>query len=668
MSGTKSFSPDQVQLYVGTTPDDLEGTMTVLMKTNRYYTDGTLKQAKSSYTVTREWGRTAIEAGWAEDTGAVLPVQDSPGFQEGAVAALQAMAAGAVKLISADTDEAASTNVLILQAAVDRVGPGGEVLLAANQGTVEINATVYHDNLINIGAGTTLKLRTGSTTTMFKNRAWDAARTTLVSMTNSGRVGTLTFTGTPPADLTVGKYVSIIGATTSGHNSVVPITARGATTLTVRLPRTAPVTTATGTVTVCGVDSLVGIVGQGTLDYNEAGQAADGTINTIACIYSNVDRIVLGGGLTGLNAKKFIFLIGAHNDLDAADITARTASDIIHVIGPGTTTKLTDIRGSSGDDAVACTIGDVPWFGSISQGDYYNIIIGNLNVDSLQAMVRLSGNLTNFGGKFWNVDIDGVVGSSEAAPITIADFPGGFLQGMDFDHIRIRNVAVETGTILPVVAVDSLTAGGGDRLDVDVTQLLSNGAALQINDSTTTVRSVQLRVANPLDGCTKGALEVNGATVSSVRVEGLRAAYGSNVFSVWIFGSGNVQELMITDCEISGSGSRLVAQQATMGRCMMQNIRHTSGYCTFEQNASANANSVLMISNYRGQGLTNVGRFQQTATALTSNFSVVATGVSEAFWNIAATRTLTWRGDVDLNGNTESAGAGTLTKSSSVVV
>ena len=91
MSGTKSFSPDQVQLYIGTPPDDLDGTMTVLMKTNRYYTDGSLKQAKNSYTVTREWGRTAVEAGWAADAGNVLPVQDSPGFQEGSIAALQAL-------------------------------------------------------------------------------------------------------------------------------------------------------------------------------------------------------------------------------------------------------------------------------------------------------------------------------------------------------------------------------------------------------------------------------------------------------------------------------------------------------------------------------------------------------------------------------------------------
>ena len=95
MSGTLPFSADQVQFAAGTLADDLSGTMTVLMKTNRYYTDGNLLQAKVSYPVTREWGRMAVEKGWAEDTGAVLPVQDSPGFQEGNVAALQALVSGA---------------------------------------------------------------------------------------------------------------------------------------------------------------------------------------------------------------------------------------------------------------------------------------------------------------------------------------------------------------------------------------------------------------------------------------------------------------------------------------------------------------------------------------------------------------------------------------------
>ena len=577
--------------------------------------------------------------------------------------AVQALVSGAVILSNAGTAEAATANNLLFQAAVDAVGPGGVVTVAANQGVVEISATIYHDNIIDIGAGTTVKLRTGSTTTMFRNRGWNPTRTTATSMTASGRVGTITFPATPD-DLTVGKTVSVLGYTTSGYNGAHVITGRTSTTLTVRLPRTPALTTAAGTGTCSPVDEMIGMTGKGAVDYNEAGQAADGTQNTIAVIWCNVGHCFVGEGLSFLNAKKFCFLICAYRHADVDNLNAETASDIIHFLGPGTETVCTRVKGSSGDDSLAFTIGDVAWF-SLSRGDFFSIRVDELNTDSLQALIRISGHGT---WRFHDIELANLFGSSGAAPVTIADFSAE-LQGLDFDHIRVRGVNCETATAVPVVAVSTLISGGGDRLDVDVTQLPSNGPALQINAGTTTVRSVQLRVANPIDGCTKGALEVSSALVSSARVEGLRAAYGSNVFAVWI-NAGNVQELMVSDCEVGGSGSRLVAQQGTMGRLMMQNIRHTSGYRTFEQNASANDNAVVMLSNYRGQGLFNALHFEKTALVLTSNTHTPASGASNAFISANGSgKVVTWRGDVDLNGVTESvtAGGATVTKSSSVV-
>ncbi|WP_255984910.1 hypothetical protein, partial [Klebsiella pneumoniae] len=106
----------------------------------------------------------------------------------------------------------------------------------------------------------------------------------------------------------------------------------------------------------------------------------------------------------------------------------------------------------------------------------------------------------------------------------------------------------------------------------------------------------RVKVANPVDGCTKGALLVGAsATLNSATVEGLRVSYGSNVFAAWIVGSLN--ELRVLDCEVAGSGSRVVAQQGTSGRIMMDNIRHTSGFRTFEQSAAANANVEVLMSN-----------------------------------------------------------------------
>lgn len=567
---------------------------------------------------------------------------------------------GAVLLSNLGSAEAAVANNLTLQAAVDRIGPGGLVKIAPNLGTVEISATIYHDNIIDIGAGTTIKLRTGSTTTMFRNRGWNPTRTTATSMTAVGRVGTITFPATPDA-LTVGKTVSVLGYTTSGYNGAHVITGRSGTTLTVRLPRTPALTTAAGTGTCSPVDEMIGLIGKGAIDYNEAGQSADGTQNTIAAIWCNVGHCFVGEGLSVLNAKKFNFLICAYRHADVDNLNAETASDVIHFLGPGTETVCTRVKGSSGDDSLAFTIGDVSWF-NLSRGDFFSIRVDKLNFDSLQALVRISGHGT---WKFWDVELANLNGSSVASPVTIADFSVD-LQGLDFDHIKVRGVNCETATAVPVVAVSTLIAGGGDRLDVDVTQLPSNGAALSINAATTTVRSVRLKVANPIDGCTAGALLVSNALVSTAVVEGLRAAYGSNVFSIWISG-GNIQELMVNDCEISGSGSRLVAHQGTMGRLMMNNIRHTSGYRTFEQSAAANANVVVMANNLRSQGVTNVFHFEKTGLLLTSNVNIPAGGASSSFISHNTGATVTWKGDVDLNGVTEGSGAGTLTKSSSVV-
>ena len=196
------------------------------------------------------------------------------------------------------------------------------VKIAPNLGVVEISATIYHDNIIEVGAGTTIKLRTGSTTTMFRNRGWNPTRTTATSMTAVGRVGTITFPATPDA-LTVGKTVSVLGYTTSGYNGAHVITGRSGTTLTVRLPRTPALTTAAGTGTCSPVDEMIGLIGKGSIDYNEVGQAADGTQNTIAAIWCNVGHCYVGEGLTVLNAKKFNFLICAYRHADVDNRVGR---------------------------------------------------------------------------------------------------------------------------------------------------------------------------------------------------------------------------------------------------------------------------------------------------------------------------------------------------------
>lgn len=78
MSGTKSFPADNVKLHIASAADAPTGTMTVLMRTNRYYTDGSLLQTGEQYTVTKEWGQDALSRNWCEDVADVFPETETP--------------------------------------------------------------------------------------------------------------------------------------------------------------------------------------------------------------------------------------------------------------------------------------------------------------------------------------------------------------------------------------------------------------------------------------------------------------------------------------------------------------------------------------------------------------------------------------------------------------
>jgi hypothetical protein len=75
---TKAFSANAVNLFIGTPADGLVGSMTVLMKTNKYYTDGTLLKTGVTYAVTKDWGRMAVDKAWADDSAKILPEENPP--------------------------------------------------------------------------------------------------------------------------------------------------------------------------------------------------------------------------------------------------------------------------------------------------------------------------------------------------------------------------------------------------------------------------------------------------------------------------------------------------------------------------------------------------------------------------------------------------------------
>lgn len=94
---TQSFPADSAKQYIGTPMNAPTGMVTILMKTNRYYTDGTLLKTGISYSVTTAWAKTAVDSGWAADVPQAFPEIPAPGGLTAAqVSAVQALVSGAV--------------------------------------------------------------------------------------------------------------------------------------------------------------------------------------------------------------------------------------------------------------------------------------------------------------------------------------------------------------------------------------------------------------------------------------------------------------------------------------------------------------------------------------------------------------------------------------------
>ena len=87
---TLPFTADAVNLFAGTTPSAQTGLVSIKMKTNRFYTDGTLKSTGNTYSLAKAWAQMAVEKGWASEVvsgTALIPEQMSPATLTAAQAA-----------------------------------------------------------------------------------------------------------------------------------------------------------------------------------------------------------------------------------------------------------------------------------------------------------------------------------------------------------------------------------------------------------------------------------------------------------------------------------------------------------------------------------------------------------------------------------------------------
>ena len=75
---TQAFPPSSSKTDAGTAQTPPGGNVMVLMKTNKYYTDGTLLQSGRRYSVTASWGKSAEERSWGKIVDTATPERATP--------------------------------------------------------------------------------------------------------------------------------------------------------------------------------------------------------------------------------------------------------------------------------------------------------------------------------------------------------------------------------------------------------------------------------------------------------------------------------------------------------------------------------------------------------------------------------------------------------------
>jgi len=438
-----------------------------------------------------------------------------------------------------------------------------------NPGIVEINSTLLapDNSELYIGPGVTLRLASGSNTSMLKNsRFSDASEATItLSLATSINV-TATWTG---HGQTVGssRWLSIIGAAQHEYNGVWYCTFTDANSFTYLL-ETDPSAAATGTITVRYANVGIKVWGPGTIDYNQANNVSATGHENHAFKFLNC-AVVRYDVRYNLNVKKFVVLFSNCSEYSTGDLEFQTASDGVHINGPSRgVASVGNLSGYCGDDMLALTCGDYSGY-ELSRGEIGYVKSGTIRGDnSSVSLVKMAGGA---GPKIRIVDIGGLMGTSAGNSVQIIeDTTGGATLTTTYvEHLIIRQCGVRSwpnGLVTTVAGSVSTTVARLTLMGLKTPEILYGDRCIVRMLTGSTIGRLDL-----IDGqCEFGATSTgdvvrvdSGATLTTARFRGFlyTSASSDNVLAA---NSGTLGSVFIEAVEhVGNTGGYLVSNSAT---------------------------------------------------------------------------------------------------------
>ncbi|EQC4020305.1 hypothetical protein ACY4W4_000314 [Enterobacter hormaechei] len=426
------------------------------------------------------------------------------------------------------------------------------------------------------------------------------------------------------------------------------------------------------------VDAYIEIWGSGTIDYNGANQTVVG-LGSMASILKGITSLKIGGGIKVIGANKYAWLVCNVTYLTAVGLNFDTNSDGLHCQPPIRHAYIRNLKGKTGDDMLAFTIGDYANYNISEPGDFSDVDAEGLFCNYAHCAVKITGDGT---GNFVRFRISGIYGDTEQSVVRV--WGDANLTKTVVKNLTIENIFAKpgsTGSEFAAIEINDRGFGtSGYSIEVDtllIRNLRSQNDAQQSVYFAGTFGSVIHDLV--IDGLPRSAFAIFGVNnASTLAVDNLTIKNGNIIFrdnanSAVVVNRGTITNMNIENvaCNFvstnNGQIARLIAG-CTVTRANWVNVYQLRGQRGWNHITSAmTGGTELNLTNYTCDG---EGRIAQvTGSTLSVRMSncrrINDTGAQTAFF--ASGGAITLSGSLETGFNTIGTNSGGVIKTTAGV-
>ncbi|ENF7816528.1 hypothetical protein ABR157_002300 [Enterobacter soli] len=203
-------------------------------------------------------------------------------------------------------------------------------------------------------------------------------------------------------------------------------------------------------------DEVIEITGLGEIDFNGKNQKTSG-LTHMCSILKNIKNLSIGGGIKVLNANKYAWLVAKIEQFTADGLVFDTHSDGLHCQPPIQHAYIRNLKGKTGDDMLAFTIGDYAQYNISEIGGFSDVDVSGIFCDNALCAVKITGDGT---GVFKNFRVNGIYGNTQHAVFRI--WGDTNLTGTKIQNLTVENIYAMAGDSYSTVEVDDRGFGKGD--------------------------------------------------------------------------------------------------------------------------------------------------------------------------------------------------------------